>query len=235
MALTFAQLDVDIFADPKVRRLMFATSDPIRFYACMGAYVEVLTLSWANEEPAAVSDTAVPTELHQPLIDAGMLDQDGRLPREAFMRRLQPVIERRDGSRRRMAAKRERDGALRVGDGALRVTNASRPLPLPSRLPSGEGESEGEDPLPALQWLAANVTYVDRFDGLGRMVAERVTALGNDEVVRRLEVIHSSGDVDPGDAFGYITGITDRFRRKPKPRTEDDEVEEAIKRRRKRS
>lgn len=227
LTLEYAQVSTRLFADRKVRRLA-QLIEQRDVYTAIGVYVEALLESYAAEEPCEAEG---PDDIVAVLTTVGLLDEDQRIPHRAFAKRLESVNRKRSQGAERQRRYRERHSGVTHGD----ASPSSVTLRSLDSVTSGESEGDGPMPagpsMPVYQWLSANVRYVDPLGGMGPMVEERVKGLGADEVIRRLEVLHHRGKLDPGDAFGYITGITDGFRKRSKPPTDDDEVNDAIARR----
>lgn len=225
MPLTFTPLSTTWLAEPSWTRLRAMLPDD-RFWTAAGVYHATLAQSIRDEGPtvdahAYIDDGGVV----EALIRCGLLTNLATIPDAELHARI---------PRARPGGRASHDRAttyVRSFDDSTNTetdTDTSRPRveddPVPGLAPAAE---------PALRWLAANVAYVDPLAGLGRLLGERVAALGSEEVVRRLEVMHREAGLDRGDAAGYVFGISDRFR-PPSARTmaqaEQDETERYLER-----
>lgn len=223
MQRRYAQVNLNLFGDPKVLRLARLV-DEVRFYAALGAYLETVLRSWQEGERVPAE---APDQLVQSLKDVRLLTDDGLVGEKAW-RTWFVVEQRRERDRERKRAQRAAVLDDPDNPGQPGTTRDEVGLPL-SHSHLGDtsdatGGAPGGDGLAVYRWLAKEVGYVDPLGGLGLQLAQKVQTLGQDEVLRRLAHMHASGSLDPGDTAGYIFGITDRFRRRA-PVTDQDELD----------
>ncbi len=199
--LPFAKLPTDWLARPRWLRLRTLLQGD-RFWAAAGVYWAAYAESVRTEKGATVTEYGAGDDVATALYDAGLLDQGYAIPADV-LRAVLPSPARVARGR----ATADRATIVRtIEDGDLDRTeteNARANDAVPGLAPHA---------LEPLRWLSANVAYVEPLAGLGKLLGERTAALGSAEVLRRLAIIHTEAGLDPGDAAGYIFGITDRFR-----------------------
>jgi len=189
MALRYAQVDIGLFGDPKVRRL-FRRLEVERAYAAIGLWLDILLTSWTDEKPVRASEVVDP-EAHAELLDAlsavGLLDADQRIPASAFRKWFGPIEQQRERWRKNKANQRmspEVPGGPRGHSVPEDIRSGIGPVPedtrghhedtrgpsipfssihLPSQEEEGESEGEPEDGL--------DLTY-NRLTG-GRVPSDR--------------------------------------------------------------
>ena len=169
MALRYAQVDIGLFGDPKVRRL-FRRLEVERAYAAIGLWLDILLTSWTDEKPVRASEVVDP-EAHAELLDAlsavGLLDADQRIPASAFRKWFGPIEQQRERWRKNKANQRM---STRVPEDTRGHDEDTRgpsipfsSIHLPSQEEEGESEGEPEDGL--------DLTY-NRLTG-GRVPSDR--------------------------------------------------------------
>ena len=172
--LRYAQVDLSLFGDAKVRRL-FRSTDEKDAYAAMGVWLDILLSSWASEERVSATDVLGPNaydDLRRSLVSAGLLDDDERIPSGTWAKWWGSIEQERESARDRKRRQRESEREMsqmsRVTDrdkpGQAVTDGLSRSVfssVLSSSLPFSEiGESEREEG-PGDRSPGLDLTYYD--------------------------------------------------------------------------
>ena len=101
-----ADVDVGILDDPKVRALVRSTRDESLVARCITGLLSVITASWAAGDRVSLDDAAPAwltglDDLRERLLEAALLDADGRLPERSWTAWYGPARSRQEAARER--------------------------------------------------------------------------------------------------------------------------------------
>lgn len=217
MGLRYAQVDISLFADTKVRKL-FRHPDERMAYAAIGLWLDVLVQSWADESREPSGDkTTEDTELCDLLVSVGLFDEFHSIPAGSWTKWFAPVGERR--RKWREDKQRQRGVSVDIGghgvdtrghgvDLTLRSSSTSLSLPreVQPREHSIAPAREGGDPLidalgAAMQVVVPKQVSISWADNLAEKYGEdrTIAALGE-----------ASTMVEPHKVISTAEGLLER-------------------------
>jgi hypothetical protein len=94
-----ADIDVGLFDDIKVKRLVRLLNDPAKVHHALILYIAAVLDSWAESSPSSLVDSApiwtdVPDEIVAALVSVELIDDEGRIRAASFDSWVKPAIER---------------------------------------------------------------------------------------------------------------------------------------------
>ena len=96
-----ADIDTDLFNDPKVKALVRRLSDPVKGMVGVGLYTAAVLASWRRGEPVTVEDAqpswwlAPIDEYVMAMIAVGLIEESGMVPDRVWERWHRPARQRR--------------------------------------------------------------------------------------------------------------------------------------------
>lgn len=96
----YANIDVGLFDDTKMKRLCRLLGDADRINNAIVLYVSAILASWSEASPASIEDSAplwtfAPDDIIDALKKVGLIDDDGRIPAESFDHWFGPARDRK--------------------------------------------------------------------------------------------------------------------------------------------